>query len=217
MRQKKRAPQDVRFSKKTISTVDRGARYKVYAIANTSQLFLPHRWHPAATCRSPLSACTQHEHLGESAARAEERCTSPLRYLIEHGTSLTQHRSAWVPAKAWPSVAPLCDLICRRFGRMYLWTPSVYSDAHAVLTGRGPCARRVRRDSSKRRWKRSKRASVRGTCVRSVVRAFRGAKKASVAPVTRHSHDHRGHMVYVYTFIYIPMLTQPWGMPVRPS
>ena len=46
-------------------------------------------------------------------------------------------------------------------GRMYLWTLSVCSDSHRILTGR--CARSVGIYPSRRRWKRSKCASVRGT------------------------------------------------------
>ena len=44
---------------------------------------------------------------------------------------------------------------------MYLWTLSVCSDSHRILTGR--CARSVGIYPSRRRWKRSKCASVRGT------------------------------------------------------
>ena len=65
---------------------------------------------------------------------------------------------------------------CRILRRMCLWTLSVCSDSCAVKTGTS--ARLVRWCPSLRRWKRSKRASVRGTGVRLREWASRAAKKS---------------------------------------
>ena len=67
---------------------------------------------------------------------------------------------------------------CRNFRRRFLWTPSVCSDSCAVKTGIS--ARRVAMCPSLRRWKRSKRASVRGTGVRLRECASRALKQVSV-------------------------------------
>ena len=67
-------------------------------------------------------------------------------------------------------------------GRMYLWTLSVCSDSHRILTGR--CARSVGIYPSRRRWKRSKCASVRGTRAKRGSR-HRSREKQKGVPVTR--------------------------------
>ena len=67
-------------------------------------------------------------------------------------------------------------------GRWYLCTLAVYSDAHRTLTGRwSRCACTY---PSRRRWKRGKRASVRGTSVRPRLRHIVCLERVPIIPLT---------------------------------
>ena len=145
--------QGVRFSEKTISSVDRGARYKVYEPTNTSQLLTCHRWLTRAACHSLASANDEEAHLVARADRAAGRRESRYRYDIDHGSALLQRngdarRRSQVKVLVDPRSARLSHRIAftMRAGRRYL----LRSNLLRVLlrTKTGPCARRVRRGPS---------------------------------------------------------------------
>ena len=102
-----------RFIKIVCFMLDRGARYKVYAIANTSQVSTPHRRHPVTTCRFLTSAYKEQAHLGARADREARLRESRHRCRIDRTEALVQRRVAQrepgqAPRASWkamPAVA----------------------------------------------------------------------------------------------------------------
>ena len=94
--------------------IDRGARHKVYVIANTLQLFTSHRRLPVTTCGFPSSAYPQQAHLGARADRVAGRRGSRRRYRIDHGEALLRRRLAQDEPAQGPGgpcrAPPLCRL-----------------------------------------------------------------------------------------------------------
>ena len=90
----------------TISSVNRVARYKVYAHTNTSRLHTCHRWLTCAPHRSVLSAEDEEAHLIARADRAAGWRESRHQYGIDHGSALLQRqRAQQQPGQGpgWPS------------------------------------------------------------------------------------------------------------------
>ena len=85
---------DVRFIKNACCMIDRGARYKVCAIANMFQLSTPHRRHTVTTCRFPSSAYEEQAHLGARAHRVAGLRESRHRCRIDHSEARLQRRVA---------------------------------------------------------------------------------------------------------------------------
>ena len=103
---KNRPSQGVRISEKTISSVDRVAKHKVYAHTNSSQLLTCHRWLTCAACRSLASAEDEEAHLIARADRAAGWRESRHQYGINHGSGLLQRqRAQQQPGQGlgWPS------------------------------------------------------------------------------------------------------------------
>ena len=86
--------QDEGFSKNLDCTVDRGARYKVYATTNVSQTLTHHISDTRAGSRLLSSAQEQEALRGVRADRDAGRRTSRLQHGIDRGEALLQRHRA---------------------------------------------------------------------------------------------------------------------------